>query len=346
MAECREPTVEGTSFMVVTLPGPGKPREPIVVAQVEAGVSALEIVYTPEGRLRASVWARVARADPPSAELVSCPLTVQGPRAILLTVVWQLPDRFEVAINAHPVASFDPGCAVLESLTISDVKTDRRTAEDFSTENIAAAKDRYQRLVGHQPVLRRTKASNECMLSALRDEAMQLRDLISLAKNGAVHHIPGIGSRLRLLIAEGKPLPLLQHCAAAYGIPLVFYTDHHPRWRVPLTPDLQLIRNFSATPQPLLDNPIDIDVWLKLQAGTLSGKDFTHRQLIMATGNTVASHVSADLHELVVAARRFHSGISRTYNVQDYLRVYVLDLADCASALAEGVLEQIDRNGA
>ena len=134
-------------------------------------------------------------------------------------------------------------------------------------------------------------------------------------------------------------MALLQHCAAATGSNLILYTNDKPYLTRDLhNPAFALTHNFSATPTLICGNPIDLDLWLELNAGFAHGKQFTHHAFILAVGNTVAAHVDRDMHPIVVAVNSLSSSINPLNQVQDALRAYILDLSVCINVLARAVL--------
>jgi hypothetical protein len=57
--------------------------------------------------------------------------------------------------------------------------------------------------------------------------------------------------------------------------------------------------NFSSDATAIYPNPIDLDDWLNLRAISFQGKNYTHRQVIEALGNTMGAHVDRDIIPLV-----------------------------------------------
>jgi hypothetical protein len=184
------------------------------------------------------------------------------------------------------------------------------------------------------------------MLSSLRDELAQLLDLISLIKAGHWHHIKGLSTHIRLLIADNKTsLPLLQHCAAQARLPLLIFTINDPLTRPPVTPDIHIEINFRPVPDPPFTNPIDIDVWLELTAVSVDGIKFSHRQFIMTVAGTVGAHTDIDQPKMVIVTRRLESQLNATGAAQTHLGIYMLEVAECVSSLASAVIRASDAAG-
>jgi hypothetical protein len=139
-----------------------------------------------------------------------------------------------------------------------------------------------------------------------------LADLLELIP-AKEHHIIGLASRLRTLLV-GKPFGLLQACAGYLDRPLTVYTNRNPGGEPPIPIAYQFSTTLSAAPiPPLLANPIDLDVWLKLPQIRSRGESYTPLQVVDRIGSTIASHVDLDVHPLIADMRQT-SGMIHRYN--------------------------------
>ena len=164
-----------------------------------------------------------------------------------------------------------------------------------------------------------------------------------MIRDGALHHGPGVAARLRLLVAQGNPLPLLQLCAADRDLPLPLYTDDNPSLSVPFSPSTYIGFNLSSRPDDICRNPIDLDTLLDLKAASIADHDFTHRQVIKLVGNTVGSHVDRDILPLVASLRSQNSQ-GRTGLETDFLLQYIEHWAYAALDLSERTLSHKETN--
>lgn len=138
-------------------------------------------------------------------------------------------------------------------------------------------------------------------------------------------------------------MALLQHCAAIAGAPLIIYTNPRPSLRVPVMPAFSISHDFSAEPEPPRSNPIDLDLWLDVTAGTAAGKFFTHKEFLLAIGNTVAAHLDRDMHPFIVAAEMQRQSVASIEEMQSAHRAYVLALSGCILPLVDTVLRAAGR---
>lgn len=153
---------------------------------------------------------------------------------------------------------------------------------------------------------KRVKSTNPEIRAALEDEILQIQDLLNHLREEKFHHVKGLSSRLRMLIATGNPMPLFQLYAAIQDKPLIVYFD-----------EVDDLTNFSredgvasfntlpiqAEPVEEYIVPIDLDVWLDIPWGAFAGQVLTNRQAIKSIADTIGSHFDQDALPLVVALR-------------------------------------------
>ncbi len=184
--------------------------------------------------------------------------------------------------------------------------------EDFSLQNDRAVAKRISTLGGTHPKPRRRRRTKDEMFSALRDELNQISDLLDHIDRREIYHLPGLASRLRLLIAEGDPMPLLQTSAAFVNRPLTVYVPPIGKLDRREVGDIGLLSvalTVSTTPTGVARNAADLDVWLETLAARIDGRLSSQREMIKQIGNTIGSHVDLDAHPTIDALRKIKSGV-------------------------------------
>jgi hypothetical protein len=334
------PGHEGAITTVLTLASCA-PSAEFMLLERTMGAITIRVTYSIDRRLRAAAFDTSNKKSTALLTVTSCPLSIERSTRLILTVTWCLPGSIDIFVNKMHLTSMSEELEMAKTFIVPSQNSIKK--HDFSQENALVIDGRHQRLVGHQPIPRRTRQGSAYMKAALESEALQVRDLLSLIRQDALHHVLGLASRLRLLVADGNPLPLLQHCAGAVKAPLIAYTDStdgalrdaaaekgFDLWRGP---------NLAAKPRGLLINAVDIDVWLRAHAARAFGRDYTHREIIYTIGNTVASHVDYDLPDVILELKSLRSQFNITNAPQDLLIMYVLQVAKVALSLVEAVVQ-------
>jgi hypothetical protein len=243
--------------------------------------------------------------------VTSCALFAPERSATAFAVVWS-PDNLEIFLNDSLVASIKNAHEVPDEYRFP-ANNPQGSDHDFSEENAKAIAARRDRMAGHggTPIKPgRYRSNKDQIFEALRDEILQLQDLMDLVGKGAFHHATGISSVIRKMIIKGTPLPLLQYGAATIDAPLIVFTNAQPKLAYP--PDvpkpLNLIRlNVSAERRMLQRNPIDIDIWLKIPSSYINGEQVTNEFLLKKLGDTLGAHFDTDVHPAVPALRASRS---------------------------------------
>ena len=271
--------------------------------------------------------------------VLSCPIRAVEPPFVFLAASFEVPHLLFVMMNDALIASLEAPQDVASHYDIPERKpVPKAEREDFSLENEAAQRRRRDTSVGTHPDPRRIPGDAGYVREQLVNEVQQIQDLIELIDKGGIHHGAGLAARLRLLIAEGKPLPLLQLAAAAVDAPLIVFTCAKPRDPIPMPLSPVFVSfEISSAPALVYENPIDLDVWLDLHAAVEDGKRYSHKQAIKAIGNTAGAHIDRDIHPLVAMLRSTKSaavGGSEYDLVLDYVR----HLAIIALQLSRGIL--------
>jgi hypothetical protein len=291
----------------------------------------LNVSMETSGRLRAQL---IGAGH--GVEVISCPVQILGPNTMSqLWVFWKYPN-IDLFIRMSLIGSTDRPHEVPSDFVVIG-GAPNPNLYDFSKENARAILKRQGRFGGSHPKPGRKRGDRAFVFSALRTELLQLRDLLNLVEQGAVHHVPGLFNQLRKLIVLGDPMPLLQLCAAVVNVPLLVYAgprDGFPRGT--LKPTQGWIVLATAEPSPLTRNPIDLDVWLDLNAISVANQSINNRVLLRTIGNTVGSHFDIDVHPSVAMLR--DSVATSNGKQTDLVRQYVCHVARMIIGLSERVI--------
>jgi hypothetical protein len=327
----------GTLASNLSLPFP-PPRVVTKIFEHRLENGSIRVEYLPTAQLKATLEVRKEEAELRTLSVTSCPVTNPNKSFCILGMSWSMPqEQIGIIIDGVLVAIRNSTSAIPDHYIVQP-EAPSSEAIDYSKKNIEALAKRKGRLAGFQPVPNRQRGSKDYIFRKLGVEILQVQDLLEAVKRGKLHHSFGLAARLRLLIAQGtRPMPLLQMCAAAVDEPLIVYTTRKPFF-IPIMQELQssygLSGDITAHPDGRLNNPIDLDVWLKTEAGNIMSEMFTHKQLLNAIGNTVASHVDQDLHPYVMLLE------SIQIQGSDRLVHYLLKVGATTLALSKELFEK------
>ena len=338
MAE-RESFDTGTWRSTVSFPSE-PPESDLLLFRRQAENGSFAISYCRDGRIRAEVHQIRDDVESPALSAESCPVYNPANVPCVLGMSWSVPEnQIHIVVDMELVASTTPDAARQTPYTLP-VQNGPIRARDFSRENALAKMTRRDRLAGIQPRPGYAQASPGEVRSAVEVEAQQIHDLLGWVRGGATHHALGLGSRLRLLIADrSRHLPLLQRCAAQTDQDLVVFTATDPYF-VPAfmeSEPLSLLLNISPHQVQILPNPVDLDVWLELPGGDMGGKRYTHQEILSRIGNTVASHFDADLDPYVFVLKGMSTGIL-TATEHDAMVGYLCRVAEAVLPLCRQVI--------
>jgi hypothetical protein len=156
----------------------------------------------------------------------------------------------------------------------------------------------------HAPPGRRRVSSDETF-ETLRAEIAQISDILNLIEQGRLYHAVGLSARIRLMVCSGRPLPLLQLCAALIEEPLNVYVPPITTRNGPVLPldGVSFALLASASPSSLAKNLADLDVWLASPASVVQGKNLSQKDLLAQIGNTIGAHFDRDADPSVDALR-------------------------------------------
>ena len=329
------PTWErGASGFLLTINQPWPPTSNSVVFSAKVKDGELTVTLIPPGR----ILARVVH-DEIAMEVTSSILQISGPISELCLLGWEYPNTLAIHLGHSLIASLREPRRVPTIVVIPPLR--RHTQQrDFTDQNGRAQVARKGRLAGSHRKPGRLHEGSEYLFNSLQEEVAQLRDLLKLVEAGNSYHVRGIASRIRLLIIDGDPLPLLQMCAATIEEPLTMFTAAYPTRKLSLPlgihPQFRLIFNGNATQLPHLLNPIDLDVWLGLGAAQIGAASITNRNLLKAIGDTVGSHLDRDVHFSISMLRQIVGDVPA--GQLDMLVQYVCRSADLTVQLSDRIL--------
>jgi hypothetical protein len=327
-------TVEGTCTLILTFPWPWPPSSPILFHVMPLENGLLNVSMETSGCLRAQL---IGAGH--GAEVISCPLRIPGPDTMSqLWVFWKYPN-IDLFIRMSLIGSIERQREVPSAFAIIG-GIPNPNLYDFSKENARAIQKRQGRFGGSHPKPGRKRGDTAFIFGALSTELLQLRDLLNLVEQGGAHHAAGLSNQLRKLIAIGDPMPLLQLCAAVINTPLLVYAgprDGFPRRSLKPTQGWLVIA--TAEPSPLTKNPIDLDVWLDLDAISVANQTINNRALLRTIGNTVGSHFDIDVHPSVTMLR--DSGATSNGQQTDLFLQYLRHVSRMIIGLSERVLSGI-----
>ncbi len=334
----KDPSREGTMMTMVQLPWPWPVARAVTIIEQKQTGYFFKASCESTGRISA----RLTDASDSNTVLAveSCPLVLTEPAFLFLSVTWELPDDMRIHVRDALVASAKTPSDVPEIYEIPiQSNVTRAEREDFTRDNATALIRRRGTIGGAQPRRGRIAGTEETAIQSLREETAQIEDKLKLLDSGATHHARGLANSVGLLVAVGTPMPLIQICAAHRNAPLVMYTSARPNTAISKPPDASISYDMSAEPTVMTNNPIDLDVWLALEAVYLDGKPFTHRQVIKGIRNTVGSHVDYDILPLIDFLRSSALSAATGGADHDMFVKYVRKVALVARRLAQNLLQ-------
>ena len=325
---------EGTILVGVSMQGPWPLSTPLTMAELKLTDGIAYLICDPSGSLRVKIH---DSEDRPVLDVLTCPIDIPQQMSAKIAFAWSLPDDWSLFINGKRAGSSNPS-EIPERLLL-EKRPPPQKREDFSRQNNLAVRRRHDRLAGWQPIPGRVKSTNLEIRAALEDEILQIQDLLGHLREGKLHHVKGLCRSLRMLIATGKPMPILQLYAATRDKPLIVYFDQVDN----LTNFVREggVVSFNVMPiqpEPVEDYPvpIDLNVWLENPWGAITGQILTNRQALKSIGDTIASHFDQDVLPLVVTLRTIKTemhGIGI-----DFLLLYLGNVAVTVLKLGQSLL--------
>jgi hypothetical protein len=335
-----DPLNIGTLVTWTTLPWPWPPASPITLVGRRVNSQVLSAKVAEDGRIVMQICDASDGAI--VVDLMSCPLKLAEPGFIMLDLAWDVAAHIaRIQINDTVIGSTDPTDAPVATYEVPRMEALRpEDLEDFSRDN-AKAGIREGRVTGTATARGRLPGDRASVLASLRDETAQVVNLIGLLDAGALFHARGLANSVGLLLADGRPIPLVQLAATLVGAPLTVFTVAKPSVDFPLYPDATISFDISTEATRLYPNPTDIDVWLELKGTSLNGRSYTNRETIMAIRNATGSHSDRDLHPLVEMLRSTQSAAAGGAE-HDLLVQHVRRLSTVAVSLAQAIIRRVE----
>ncbi len=313
------------------------PKRNFEIQRIDFDVGTFVATATREGKICLKV---IRKIDGLKIEARTPQLNFANTKRTKIAFSWEFPSEWNLALKGLLISNNDQ--SVPENWTVQAISSGAEC--DFSAQNELAFRKRRDTLAGWQTPPGRIAATSEEFLSALREEQQQIDDLLDFLRAGSLHHYKGLASRLRLTIADGRPLPLLQACAAIKNRRLLVYdSGHHLSEQFAVGTVKEKSNSQITVPTIELERhekwpiQIDLDVWLDCRWGKVNQLDLTNRQVLKELGNLVGSHFDPGLKPIVnwmTRATTDSRGIRATL-----AQIYVGQLGWITSGLIRQVLD-------
>jgi len=252
-----------------------------------------------------------------------------------------------ISLNGTLVGSNNHRLPIPTELVVSgrDKPEGQESVFDFSQQNERRREKRKNKLGNYdarKPIATEAKVH---FFDALRQEVLQIADLLNHLKHGETHHVPGLAARLRLPLVDttAEPMPLLQLCAAMYDLPLIVYTIPFPRAMPSADMPYTLGLRIGSEPGAFGNNPVDLDLWMGLTTATVGKLKYSNSTLLSDVGNTVGAHFDADIALTVSFLRKFTVAEPKANIAIDFLGRYVERVAESILPLCRQVLATHDQ---
>lgn len=323
-------TEKGTIFGTIGLPWP--PSERVLFEQVLQD-GAVSLSQMRDGCLRFDVSLDESGSRMLLDSGTTGPVIPRTDNRVVVSAMWENSRIVDVRVNAKTMFSRKIEATIIQQLEL-DAPTTSVGRADFTDKNDQAKVGRARQLASWRRDPSRTQEGPEYAFTALTGELMQVEDLLQHVRSGKKHHLPGLMARIRLLLI-GQPMGLLQMCAAFVDAELIAYTGPYPDTKL----DFQVsgFISFNILPQPerVLDNPIDLDVWLRMRTAGVGERVYTNRDIIREIGNTIGSHLDLDVQDSVLL---FRSSTVDVDQPMDNITRYVLQVSETVLALGKQLI--------
>ena len=318
------------------MPWPGPPHQRLIVYNGPIEGGDLTLSAEPDGTLKLTI------SGERRVEFVTCSIKVPFENAATFVAAsWTLPQCNLVVGDQLAFSTESPDQVPSEIRIRGTIPNDRR---DFSVENRDAVKKRADTLAGTQQKPHQRRRGKDEIFEALRNERVQLNDLIAHVERGENQYIPGLARLLRLLIADNTTIPLLQLSAAHVNRPLIVCVPPITKLDRKLAADLHrafpvalsLAVAISPVPSAIARNTADLDFWLESWATRIEGRPSNQRELIQHIANNIGSHFALDAHPIVDILNSIQAGIEGAE--RDLLVNYLRSVARVSLKLIDDVL--------
>lgn len=249
-----------------------------------------------------------------------------------LSCVWEN-HRFKfVQINGIRASYAGKDYNFLHDIHLSGIETPKVATVDFSEVNVEALEKRKKRVLSRNVKPGRIEKSPDYLFDALEDEIQQVKDAIQGIHTGKHYLIPGLASRLRILLID-RPIGLLQHCAALRDAPLLVFLPGDPFAELTVPVDFMIAYTPHGKAVQACDIAVDVDVWLTAPALIVGGKTLSYFEVLKQIADTIGSHRDPDMTREIQSLLRRPSLGGDKYN----------DVARVCIFLAEIVIELYER---
>jgi hypothetical protein len=332
----------GNVFVIVTLNG--WPPNPLMEAQNSAHENvSVSIKLGTDGRIRVKVTEQTDNEAVTLHEVVSARLVFPPiPLALSIGVKWS-PEDAELWVQDAKVGTTSDALFRANEITFS-ARPNYNKPKDFSARNCKVVQKRTSKLPEWLKAKEGTRSGgSHHLFESLADEIEQMEGMLQLYRQGKRSFARGLAGKLRLLLLRDRQVPLLLACAALKTAPLIVYAGANPG----ASPGEGLpgvgiaLGTIQERPDAVLNNPVDIEVWLGFEAMRINRKSISNHSLIGDLGNTIGNHLDPNIVETVDRLRGYQT--TEPEGLTDAFTSYVVEVADVIVALAKGLLEENPR---
>lgn len=315
----------GTICQWLWLPWPWPISTVTKVTEQSLDGSTLVVKCNVDGTFSASL---LSSSDfKPLMYVQSCPVELSEPAFVMLGISWSQPDDFRIQMNDAQIASLKfsaDTCSVYHPPANRDRSTIER--QNFSKENAAARLKRRGKFTGYRSNPRSIPGTSESLSAAISEQVVEAEGLLKFVDQGEAHFVPSLVNSVAKLITDKHPVGTLQLYAASTDQSLILYTSPYPNINIPIQPDFMLNFDFSADPVGMCDNPIDLDVWLRLNGSKVRERNFSNLETIKQIRNVLGSHWTYDLDPLLAYLKSTNS-VTFGGNESDLLSQYITQVS-------------------
>ncbi len=204
-----------TVLVAVTPPWPWPPSAPLS-SQHRIQNNALVLNIGKFNRIEARSYKGIICSHNCTSYSISCPIATER-GALFHVLVRYSSGILDIFLNGKKITfpSLLPAFFVVKKRFDFNIQKTQFSITDFSIKNQRARRKRADRFQSIWKENSYGETERRYLFNSLRDEISQLKDLITLVKNGNSSHARGIMSRSRLLLNRKGQTPVLQMAAAA-----------------------------------------------------------------------------------------------------------------------------------
>jgi hypothetical protein len=324
---------------VFVLPEKWPVGQPAMILENALEGGFVRFIAEPTHRLRVYVVETGSGTPRLRADVITCPILNDEDVLATFVASWKgLSARFR--LNGTLIGSSDFFDDVPKEYIAKRGVYDpsKEPHDDLSAASAKKVEKRKKKYAQRKPNPARIAGTVDHLFEHLKTVLLQIADLLENLKRGETHHIGGLSAQIRLLIIRGEPLPLLQSCAAVYGLPLTVYTSARPRIKMPVIPATGMSTVMSAEPSILGSNPVDLDVWLHFIVGHIGKRSFTNFEILKDIGDTIGAHADHDIAPPVSMLRASRVGNGEAPLPLDLLGRYIQIVATGVLPLGRAIV--------